>query len=115
MKHLIIGLLLVLSTPAPAPVSVSTTFNFGFAPATVRVRIHVEPNPDNRLLCLEYDGGKYRRSCQDHIGVDAPQSIFETLKNLPAGAYTFAAQIIRKDNSFDIATIQFEVLESATP
>lgn len=115
MRRVLVALgvaVLAATLHASSAVSVSSDFKHGFAPATVRVRVHVEPNPDNRVLCLEYDGGIYRRSCQDHIGAEAPVTVWETMKHLPAGSYVFAAQIVRKDGSYQVATITFEVLES---
>jgi hypothetical protein len=107
-----IVLLTVGTSAAPAPISLSSDFKFGFAPATFKVRIQVEPNPDNRIVCFEYDGGSYSRSCWEAEGEKFPRTKWIELKRLPAGAYVAAALVMRADGSSRVARIEWEVLES---
>lgn len=95
-----------------APITLTSPDHFAFAPATVRVTIRVEPNETNRLVCLEYDGGQWARSCWDHVGADAPLSYRRELRNLPAGEYVAAATVVRADRSYNTATVEFNILES---
>ena len=115
MRSLLVGLtviVLVGAARAVPDITVTSPFKFGFAPATVSLRVRVEPHPDNRVLCIEYDGGMYSRSCQDHVGLDAPITLWKTYTNVSAGDYTLVAAIIRKDKSQRHAVIHFRVLSS---
>lgn len=112
-RYSVVAGALLASTLAATPViSVHSDYHFGFAPATIPLRIHVEPHADNRVLCIEYDGGMYSRSCQDHVGLDAPITLWKTYTNVSAGDYTLVAAIIRKDKSQRHAVIHFRVLSS---
>lgn len=97
---------------APPAITLSSEFKFGYAPATVKVRIQVEPNPDNRLVCLEYDGGSYSQSCWE-VNATTPRTTWRTLVRIPAGDYIAVAQVVLANGRSRVSNrLEFTVLAS---
>ena len=101
---------LLLAFLATAPIAISTTgYYAGYEPATVRVRVTLDPHPDNRILCVAYDGtGDAGSSCWDVDG-SAPRTTWKEFRSLAAGEYTVMAQVTRAGGKVYSASAQFIV------
>lgn len=109
----VIVLLLWLTTAvlaAPSPVAIQLDKRSGFAPLNIRAKITVEPHEDNRMVCLVADGGQYRSSCWEHVGVKAPVTQWVELKRLQEGAYVVTVAVQRVGGEVETAMVTVCVL-----
>ena len=90
----IIWLLWAGSALTSPDVTISTPTRIAFAPITITFRIDLAPHPDNRLLCLEYDGGEYSRSCWD-LDSESPKTRWVRRTIGQAGEYVVVATVYR--------------------
>lgn len=64
-------------------------------PATIRFIVAVQPDADNRMLRIEADSGNMFRASEVALeGAGEKRLHTFTFKNLPAGYYTFRAQVL---------------------
>lgn len=101
MQRFLIAILIILSTSlnyAASPIAIVVSPLFGLAPFNTRAKITILPNADNRFACLTVDGPEYRQHCWEHIGLNAPKTIWETktLERLPGGVYIVTATVTLK-------------------
>ena len=82
-------------------------------PATITLLVTIPRSPQNRLLCVGYDGPQFRSSCQEHVGLGAAQHVEQTFSGLPAGEYAAVVEVVRdegeKGGRTRVITTRFEV------
>jgi len=82
-------------------------------PATITLLVTIPRSPQNRLLCVGYDGPQFRSSCQEHVGLEAAYRVEQAFSGLPAGEYTAVAEVVRdeeeKGGRNQLITTQFVV------
>lgn len=95
---------------APVPIALYTPgYYVGLEPATVRLRITLDPHPDNRVLCLVYDGtGDAGSSCWEVDGT-SPRTSWRELRGLSAGEYQVSARVARVGGKVYAASTGFVV------
>jgi hypothetical protein len=82
---------------ATEKLALRVTPNVSNAPSTVNIKATVMPNAANRLLSIEADSGSFYRSSEVQLDGDRAPLVTElSLKNLPSGEYTVAAEL--RDN-----------------
>lgn len=75
----------------------------------VRLTVWVPQDPQNRALCLGYDGEQFRSSCMEWAGERAALRQQTTFPGLPQGSYVAFAVVGRADGSQRQVTTEFEV------
>ncbi|RPJ58573.1 MAG: hypothetical protein EHM24_28600 [Acidobacteria bacterium] len=100
------------ATNARDTVGLRVNPSISLAPATVRVVVTVEPDSKNRELVLEADSGLFFTSSTVQLDGDkAPRTQSFVLKELPAGIYRIAAQVVQRDGNRRLASSEYTVLE----
>lgn len=100
------------TTNARDSVGVRVTPSISMAPATIRVYVTVEPDANNRELVVQADSGLFFTSSTVQLDGDkAPRLQSFVLKELPAGNYTIAAQVVQRDGRSRQASSEYMVLE----
>jgi hypothetical protein len=83
---------------ATEKLALRVTPNVSNAPSTVTIKATVTPNPANRILLIEADSGSFYRSSEVQLEGDRAPLVTElSLKDLPSGEYTVAAEL--RDNT----------------
>lgn len=99
-----------------ADVTLTVSPAVAFAPATLRLTLLITPHPDNRAVCLEYDGGEYSRSCWDLTAESPRQTVVRRYVGT-AGEYEAVATVYRTDEhgrqSSTAAHVRFQLLGEA--
>jgi hypothetical protein len=73
------------------------TPNVSNAPGTVIIKATVTPNAANRILSIEADSGSFFRSSEVQLDGDRAPLVTEmSIRDLPSGEYTVAAEL--RDN-----------------
>lgn len=109
-RTLLLGVVLFAGVAAsgPTPISLSSRFSFGTEPATFSVLVRMPHHPDNRVLCVGYDGPQFSESC-GFVDGDSPAIREVRFRDVPAGVYVAFARLTRTTREH-LATYPFEVL-----
>ena len=112
LVYLLKGCTTILDAEAPwATLDVSPRISA--EPATITLLVTIPRNPQNRLLCVGYDGPQFRLSCQEHVGLEAAYRVESTFSDLPAGEYAAMVEMVRdegeKGRRTRVITTRFEV------
>ncbi len=95
---LVLGVFFVSAWPLKAgePLNIGVSPGVALAPATVRVRATVEANPENRAIQIVAESLEFYRCSEIPLdGARAPRTTFVEFRDLPGGAYTVTAVLIR--------------------
>lgn len=98
---LIVTLSLPLRAASPVAISVSPRVQMALYGKTTQVTVQVTVPKDaqNRVLCIEIDGGVYTSSCFPHVGTGASSQVIRPLRGLTAGEYVAVATVLREDGT----------------
>jgi hypothetical protein len=91
-------LLLIGALYALPPVTISVYPSISMVPATVRLTVLAPRHVDNRRICLSYDGGEMRRSCEDLQGIGSRRSWTFYWDVRTAGEYIATAKLTRMES-----------------
>jgi hypothetical protein len=78
-------------------------------PASIVVKVTVEPNPDNRHLWVEADGGVYRSSYFALSGESPRTRWIREWRDFPAGVYELRATLGTRDGRRQVARAEVTV------
>lgn len=121
MKRLIVGTILTLALVTTAGVAsnarevveIRLRGYFFSEPATVQITVAVEPAAGNRLLRIAADGPSYYRASELTLEGDKDKRLHTIeFKNLPAGSYLLAAEVLSRDAVLGRATQELVVTSS---